>query len=162
MSFASGSCQSLDRAEKDPEQENGYSLKKTVDIEEALIICRAAAVFNEAAGADELVDIIELKQILRRFGKYYSKQEVCCVVDKFKLDHNSSLKMDPLLSKVEFLRLLVDLNKYAPRELPALKKLYDMSPTHIIDVQTRKVYPVAFLVRTFGMLLLISTYTQHE
>ena len=134
--------------------------KKVVGMEDALILCRAIGLFTRVSGSDGSVDMFELKQTLREFGKYYSQHEVCCMLEKFKLAHGSSLAQDPKLNLPQFLRLLVNLDEFAPKELPALKKLHDMSPTHIIDVQTRKIYPAAYFIRTVLMLAIIDLYTQ--
>lgn len=134
---------------------------KEVGIEDALIIVRVSNVFKEAdTDHSGMIDIVELKDILRKFGKFYSKHEICILVEKFKRAHGSSLVEDRQLDLKSFFRLLIDLEKFAPAELPALKKLNDKSPSYILDVYTRIIYPVLWVVRTVIMLSIVTTYVK--
>ena len=151
---------SLDRTTAKDLKKGAESGKpKEVALEDALIIVRVSNVFLEAdTNGSGFVDIVELKAILRKFGKYYSKHEVCVLVEKFKRAHGSSLEKDRLLDLESFFRLLVGLDIFAPAELPALKKLYDKSPTYILDVHSRIVYPILWAVRTVIMLSIVTAY----
>jgi len=172
--------QALKRGVSLDESEVAFEMKKVGNVEfeqaracltidDALVIAQVSALFDVGQfqrDADaSTMNLAEVKAVLRSFGKYYSRFQVCVLVTKFFEGRgkygggggDGKKGGPPLVDKASFFRLLASLKTLAPLEDPA-KPLLDQKPSRVLDVVCRVAYPCAYLAKVALMFAVLDTY----
>jgi hypothetical protein len=114
------------------------------DVRNLAFVLRVFAKFDVTK--DHLVSVTELRIGLRSLGRYYSSRQTCDIVESFRRRNGSSLHKEPLLSKGDFVRLLLlhGSGEFEPLDDFGAESV-TKGPSVVVDVVARWVYPLMYV-----------------
>lgn len=105
-----------------------------------------------------VLTIYELKMCFRAFGKYYTTNQVCALMEAFRTSQGSSLAKRPTLHFVDFFCLLVELEHHEPLPEFATSDYLAIPPSLIVDMFMRVMFPILVAAKILIFFLILKNY----
>jgi hypothetical protein len=134
-----------------------------ITIDDAINLHRINSLFESAdIDAGGTISIMELKLVLRGFGRYYSTLQLCALVHKFRQTFSgSSLEEEPELNLKDFAKFLLFLIDAVP-VADTTKTIFEERPSYLLDLFSRVFYIILYGLKIVVMFTILDTYNNED
>lgn len=105
-----------------------------------------------------VLSIYELKMCFRAFGKYYTTNQMCALLESFRTSQRSSLGKRPTLHFVDFFCLLVELEDHEPLPEFETNDFLAIPPHLILDMLMRVAFPIIVGLKVLVCFMILENY----
>jgi hypothetical protein len=142
---------------------SSLSLIGDITIDDAITLHRIHNIFHTADfHLGGTISIMELKLLLRGFGRYYSTLQLCALVHKFRQTFSgSSLEEEPELNLKDFAKFLLFLIDAVP-VADTTKSIFEEKPSHLLDLFSRVFYIILYGLKIVVMFTILDTYNNES